>query len=126
MTSPADSERTRWSRACSGAAAAALAVSAAVALMDRGFVVAMMAAIGAAAFASNLRRPLHKRLRLLAMTIEILLLVAMAGALVTVLSIADAGRRGWEDVPWWFWALTVAAFAVVWYAIADGRKAYRH
>jgi hypothetical protein len=41
-----------------------------------------------------------------------LTIILMAGAILLVLSIAEAGRTGWDDVPFWFWLIVVVALVV--------------
>ena len=89
-------------------------------LMMGNFVAAVGAAVAAAAFASNWPIELSRPLRLLAFGVQVLTIVLMAGAIVMVLSIAEAGRTGWDDVPSWFWLIVVAVAFVVFRATAAG------
>lgn len=84
------------------------------------FVTAVAAAAAAAAFASNWPIPLSRPLRLLAFGIQMLTVILMVGAVLLVLSIAESGRTGWDDVPFWFWLIAAAVAFVVFRAIAAG------
>ena len=76
--------------------------------------IAAAAAIAAAAYAANWPLQISPAVRKIAFGIQVLTLIALAGGLITVLSIADAGTTGWEEVPWWFW-LAVAIFGFMAY-----------
>jgi hypothetical protein len=44
----------------------------------------------------------------------------MAGATALVPAIAEAGRTGWDDVPFWFWLIVAAVALVIFRATAAG------
>lgn len=90
------------------------------ALMARSFLMLVACAVAAAAFACNWPLAVSRPVRILAFIVQVLAVVAMAGLIVMVLSIAEAGTTGWEEVPWWFWLLVAAVGSIVFKAVAAG------
>lgn len=82
-------------------------------------------AAGALAFAANLRTPIGRRFRLLAVIIQVLAIVSTVGPIVTVLLMAEGGRPVWQDAPMWSWLVIPALLIILGVATADGVRAYR-
>jgi len=84
------------------------------------FVAAIGATMAAAAFAANWPIELSRPLRMLAFAIQVLTIILIATAILLLLSIVEAGRTGWDDVPFWFWFVVAALALVLFRATAAG------
>lgn len=112
-------------RACSTIAAVLVGAEAITALF--GFDIGRLAlsGLGAWAFAANLRAPLSRNQRLLAIAMQVLTLLTMLGLVFLALMIAESGRRVWEALPAWLWLAIAVAFTIFGIALTDGIRAYR-
>jgi hypothetical protein len=49
----------------------------------------------------------------------------MLAMIVVALSIAEGGRRGWQEAPWWAWIVRAVLPVIFGIATVDGIRAYR-
>ena len=90
------------------------------ALMIGNVLVLLVCAIGAAAFACNWPLDVSRSIRIGAFIVQVLTVVAMAGMLFLLLSIAEAGTTVGAEMPWWAW-LGIGAVAFIAYrAVSQG------
>ena len=85
----------------------------------------VMGAVAAAAFASNWPIELSRPLRIAAFAIQIMTIIAMAGAVTLLMFLAESGTTMWAEVPWWFWPIVAGIVFIIYKATAPGFRLLR-